>query len=281
MKIDYEEFKCLAAILPKRDHPIYKGSLKAEPIKLDPDPKRVTPVQESTYKAQQETKAALNNTLAKLRKKMNLKHDSMLMKDTVLLRKFQELDKSGDARVAYNTFTKAYAIWQAKLKIGNIMISTHEGNQTAVAFVRADRVGVGAGGPQLLVEPRDLRVGDREVASQRHLDLVSLVVPSRRRHGGRATHRSQRGGTSHRAGSISVVFVVPHGLLRRVHPFLQSLVEHVEPFVELVPELGRRCLSLLGELGDVEIVEPRHGDERTAVTPAGGTTVWSKGLARG
>ena len=30
---------------------------------------------------------------------MNLKHDSMLMKDTVLLRKFQELDKSGDARV--------------------------------------------------------------------------------------------------------------------------------------------------------------------------------------
>ena len=99
MKIDYEEFKCLAAILPKRDHPIYKGSLKAEPIKLDPDPKRVTPVQESTYKAQQETKAALNNTLAKLRKKMNLKHYSMLMKDTVLLRKFQELDKSGDARV--------------------------------------------------------------------------------------------------------------------------------------------------------------------------------------
>ena len=51
---------------------------------------------------------------------------------------------AGDTRVAYNTFTKAYAIWQAKLKIGNIMISTHEGNQTAVAFVRADRVGVGA-----------------------------------------------------------------------------------------------------------------------------------------
>ena len=31
-KIDFEEFKCLAAILPKRDHAIYRGALSCDPI---------------------------------------------------------------------------------------------------------------------------------------------------------------------------------------------------------------------------------------------------------
>ena len=49
--------------------------------------------------AQDVTNSALNAALSRLRDKMKLNNDKMLMKDTVLLRKFQELDKSGDARV--------------------------------------------------------------------------------------------------------------------------------------------------------------------------------------
>lgn len=49
--------------------------------------------------AQQETTNALNAALSRLRDKMHLNDDKMLMKDTVLLRKFQALDKSQDGRV--------------------------------------------------------------------------------------------------------------------------------------------------------------------------------------
>ena len=99
MKIDYEEFKCLAAVLPKREHAIYKGALQQKPVTLPRDPKRVTEVQRTAHEAQQQTKKALNDALARLRTKMKLTTDKKLMKDDVLLRKFQELDKTGDARV--------------------------------------------------------------------------------------------------------------------------------------------------------------------------------------
>ena len=99
MKIDYEEFKCLAAVLPKREHAIYKGALQQKPITLPRDEKRVTEVQRTQFEAQQKTKQALNDALARLRSKMGLKTDKALLKDDTLLRKFQQLDTSGDARV--------------------------------------------------------------------------------------------------------------------------------------------------------------------------------------
>jgi len=101
-KIDFEEFKCLAAILPKRDHAIYRGALLCDPIvipKAAPGQEaKLTPVQRDRLEAQEKTKAALNGALARLRKKMRLTDDKML-KDSVLLRKFNELDNTGDARV--------------------------------------------------------------------------------------------------------------------------------------------------------------------------------------
>ena len=93
-KIDFEEFKCLAAILPKRDHAIYRGALSCDPIvvpKAAPGQEaKLTPVQRDRLEAQEKTKAALNGALARLRKKMRLTDDKML-KDSVLLRKFNEV----------------------------------------------------------------------------------------------------------------------------------------------------------------------------------------------
>jgi len=93
-KIDFEEFKCLAAILPKRDHAIYRGALSCDPIvvpKAAPGQEaKLTPVQRDRLEAQEKTKAALNEALARLRKKMRLTDDKML-KDSVLLRKFNEV----------------------------------------------------------------------------------------------------------------------------------------------------------------------------------------------
>lgn len=40
-KIDYEEFKCFAAILPKREHAIYRNTLAYEKIALPRDPTKV------------------------------------------------------------------------------------------------------------------------------------------------------------------------------------------------------------------------------------------------
>lgn len=89
----------MAAILPKREHAIYKGALKAEPIKLPRDTSKVSPVQLTQAEAQDTIKQALNGALKRLRDKMKLNSDKKIMKDDVLLRKFQELDKTGDARV--------------------------------------------------------------------------------------------------------------------------------------------------------------------------------------
>ena len=97
-KIDFEEFKCLAAILPKRDHAIYRGALSCDPIvipKAAPGQEaKLTPVQRDRLEAQEKTKAALNEALARLRKKMRLNDDKMLLKDSVLLRKFNEVGSS-------------------------------------------------------------------------------------------------------------------------------------------------------------------------------------------
>ena len=99
MRIDYEEFKCLAAVLPKREHAIYKGSLRTEAITLPRDETRVTEAQREAHDAQQKTKASLNAALKRMREKMGLNNDKQLMKDSVLLKKFQLLDTGGDARV--------------------------------------------------------------------------------------------------------------------------------------------------------------------------------------
>lgn len=97
-KIDFEEFKVFAAVLPKRDHAIYRNALAAKPITLKRD-ERQTPVQKDQYEAQQKCKEALNNALANLRKKLNLTSDKKVMKDSLLRQKFDVLDKTGDARV--------------------------------------------------------------------------------------------------------------------------------------------------------------------------------------
>jgi Ca2+-binding EF-hand superfamily protein len=90
-KVDYEEFKALAALLPKREHAIYKGALQQKPIKLERNAK-LSEVQKDQHKAQSESQAALNTTLKKLRTKMGLNKDSQL-KDDRLLKKFQMLDQ--------------------------------------------------------------------------------------------------------------------------------------------------------------------------------------------
>jgi len=98
-KIDFEEFKVFAAILPKRDHPIYRNALQAAPVTLPRDESRVTPVQRSQHSAQQATKDALNGALVKLRKKLKINNDNSLMNDSILTKKFALLDESGDGRV--------------------------------------------------------------------------------------------------------------------------------------------------------------------------------------
>ena len=83
-KIDFEEFKCLAALLPKRDHAIYRGALSCDPIvvpKARPgEEAKMTPVQRDRLEAQEKTKQALNEALARLRVKMRLNDDKMLLK---------------------------------------------------------------------------------------------------------------------------------------------------------------------------------------------------------
>jgi len=98
-KIDFEEFKVFAAILPKRDHPIYRNALQAAPVTLPRDASRVTPVQRCQHSAQQATKDALNAALVKLRKKLKINNDNSLMNDSILTKKFALLDESGDGRV--------------------------------------------------------------------------------------------------------------------------------------------------------------------------------------
>jgi len=97
-KVDFEEFKIFAAILPKRDHPIYRNALAAKPVTLPRDLTRATPVMIEQHKAQEACQEALKSALRHLKHKLKL-NDKKVTKDTVLLRKFQELDTTGDARV--------------------------------------------------------------------------------------------------------------------------------------------------------------------------------------
>jgi len=108
-KIDFDEFKVLAAVLPKRDHPIYRNALLAKEVTLPRDNSRVTPVQRNQYTAQQSTKEALDNALRKLREKLKITTDSKVMKDSFLLKAFQTLDSSGDGRVDLKELTKLLA----------------------------------------------------------------------------------------------------------------------------------------------------------------------------
>jgi len=96
-KIDYEEFKSLAALLPKQEHAIYKGALQQNAVKLERNA-TLSEVQKDQSKAQAETTKALNDTLKKLRTKMGLTKDHHL-KDDRLLKKFQLLDTGNDGRV--------------------------------------------------------------------------------------------------------------------------------------------------------------------------------------
>ena len=101
-KIDFEEFKVFAAILPKRDHPIYRNALLSKPVTLPRDESKATPVQLEQKSAQDKTKAALNAALAKLKKKLKLSErhlDKNTRGDTALLKAFQKLDTTGDSRV--------------------------------------------------------------------------------------------------------------------------------------------------------------------------------------
>jgi hypothetical protein len=74
-----QEFKVLAAILPKRDHAIYRNALHKDPITCHPDPKRVTASQQDRIDAQEKTKAALNAVLRRIKEKMKL-DDKKIMK---------------------------------------------------------------------------------------------------------------------------------------------------------------------------------------------------------
>ena len=101
-KIDFEEFKVFAAILPKRDHPIYRNALLSRPVVLPRDEGKATAVQLDQKAAQDKTKEALNNALRKLKDKLRLQErhlDKTSRGDTKLLLAFQQLDKSGDGRV--------------------------------------------------------------------------------------------------------------------------------------------------------------------------------------
>lgn len=108
-KIDFDEFKVLAAVLPKRDHPIYRNALLAKEVTLPRDNLRVTPVQRNQHAAQQTTKEALDNALRKLRERLKITTDSKVMKDSFLLKAFQTLDSSGDGRVDLKELTKLLA----------------------------------------------------------------------------------------------------------------------------------------------------------------------------
>lgn len=98
-KIDFEEFKVFAAVLPKRDHPIYRNALQAKEVTLPRDESRVTPVQRNQHAAQQSTKGALDSALRKLCAKLKITTDHKLMSDSFLHKAFGQLDTSGDGRV--------------------------------------------------------------------------------------------------------------------------------------------------------------------------------------
>jgi len=98
-KISFEEFKVLAAVLPKREHAIYKGALSQKPVVMPRDVARATPVQRQRAAAQDKTNEALNAALARLCKSLNVNEVKRLKSDTYLRQKFDIMDKSKDGRV--------------------------------------------------------------------------------------------------------------------------------------------------------------------------------------
>lgn len=100
-KVSFEEFKVLAAVLPKRDHAIYKGALHQKPVTLHPDPDKNTPVQLARASAQEKTNEALNAAMRRLCHKLGVREVKRLKNDTYLRKKFDELDTSQDGRVTW------------------------------------------------------------------------------------------------------------------------------------------------------------------------------------
>jgi len=98
-KISFEEFKVLAAVLPKREHAIYKGALAQNPVVLPRDVSRATPVQRQRADAQEKTNAALEDALKRLCDSMGVQEVKRLRQDNYLRQKFDVLDKSKDGRV--------------------------------------------------------------------------------------------------------------------------------------------------------------------------------------
>jgi len=101
-KISFEEFKVLAAILPKREHAIYKGALSQKPVVLPRDTSRATPVMRQRAEAQQKTTEALNAALRRLCENLGVNEVKRLKQDNYLRKKFDMLDKSRDGRVDTN-----------------------------------------------------------------------------------------------------------------------------------------------------------------------------------
>jgi len=98
-KISFEEFKVLAAVLPKREHAIYKGALAQKPVVLPRDVSRATPVQRNRADAQAKTEEALSNALKRLCTSLGINEAKRLRQDNYLRKKFDLLDKSKDGRV--------------------------------------------------------------------------------------------------------------------------------------------------------------------------------------
>lgn len=96
-KIDYEEFSVLAALLPKREHAIYKGSLKQTMVQLAPD-SNSTALENERSEAQKEMDKAVRKAAQRLKQSINLK-EYMIGNDSRLLEKFKMLDTSDDGRV--------------------------------------------------------------------------------------------------------------------------------------------------------------------------------------
>ncbi|KAL1514929.1 hypothetical protein AB1Y20_004008 [Prymnesium parvum] len=98
-KISFEEFKVLAKVLPKREHPIYKGALTQKPVQMPRDVSRASPVQRKRAEAQAKTQKAFDDALDRLCKCLGVEEVKRLRQDNYLRLKFDSLDKSSDGRV--------------------------------------------------------------------------------------------------------------------------------------------------------------------------------------
>lgn len=98
-KVSFEEFKVLAAVLPKREHAIYKGALAQKPVVMPRDTSRATPVMRQRAGAQAKTDQALQDALARLCSSLGIHEVKRLRQDNFVRKKFDVLDKSKDGRV--------------------------------------------------------------------------------------------------------------------------------------------------------------------------------------